>query len=155
MVRRYSWLVLVAVLLCGAVPLSASSTPPVAGQFAGIELCEQAVCGAAYFTGLFAGQFGSNPFAVGSIVVSVIHDPLPPPNAPANINGGAWQIKLLNGKSLGGYISGGTLINHNGDGTFLVTVNMVANVNGSGTLTFDGVLSHNTFPPTISGRIKQ
>jgi len=153
MVRRYSWIALVVVLVTAAVPVRASSTPSVNGQFAGVELCEQAVCGAAYFVGVYVGQFGSNPFAVGTITVAVKHDPLPPPYASADITGGGWSIKLLNGKTLSGIISGGTLFNTN-DGTFDVGVHMTVTTNGSGTLTFEGVLSHNTFPPTISGRIR-
>ena len=153
MVRRYSWIALVVILVVGAVPLRASSSPPVNGQFSGIELCEQAVCGAAYFYGTYFGQFGGNPFALGTIIVAVRHAPLPDPYDPAAITGGFWQIKLLSGKTLGGVISGGTLFNNN-DGTFGVGVNMLVTSNGTGTLKFEGVLSHNTFPPTIAGRIK-
>ena len=152
MVRRYSWLALVVVLVVGAAPLRASSLAPLQGQFVGVELCEQAVCGAAYFAGIFSGRVGLNPYAIGTIVVAVTHNPLPPPNTSTDVTGGQWQLRLLSGKTLTGTIAttGGTLYNNN-DGTFHVNVQML--INGGGTATFDGTLSHNTFPPTIWGSI--
>ena len=153
MVRRSSWLVLVAVLVCGAAPLRASSTPALRGQVALLELCQQTVCGAAYFYGVYAGQFGSNPLSVGTLLVRVTHTlPLPEPGVPGAVTGGAWQIKFLNGNAIGGLITGGSLSN-NDDGTFRVIVNMLATINGTGTNTFVGTLSHNTFPPTLLGRV--
>lgn len=152
MVRRYSWLALVVVLVLGAAPLRASSVPPLQGQFAGIELCEQAVCGSAIFVGLYSGQVGFIPHAIGTISVAVRHNPLPPPYTPADIIGGSWQLKLLNGAILGGPICSGSLYNKN-DGTFHVIVNMAVGSCATGTATFDGTLSHNTFPPTIWGNI--
>ena len=153
MVRRFSWLILVAVLVFGAAPLRASSTPALGGQVALIEFCEQAVCGAAYFFGLYAGQFGSNPHAVGTIIVRVTHTlPLPEPGVPGGVTGGAWLIKFLNGRTIGGIITGGALSN-NDDGTYQVIANMLATFNGTGTNTFVGTLSHNTFPPTLLGLV--
>ncbi len=42
-----------------------------------MELCEQAVCGSAIFVAIFSGQVGFNPHALGTIAVSVTHNPLP------------------------------------------------------------------------------
>ena len=154
MFRRLSPLALVVILAVGVVPLRASSVPQVRGAVAGIELCEQAVCGSAIFVGLFSGQVGINPFAFGTIVVAVNHDyPLPDPLTSAAVTGGAWQIKPIAGRKIGGVITGGSLYN-NDDGTFGVIANMLVTSGGSGTLTFEGTLSHNTFPPTIGGRIR-
>src|SRR5262245_18327594 len=153
MVRRSSWLILVAVLVCGAAPLRASSTPALGGQVVLVEYCEQAVCGAASFLCLYAGQFGTNPHALGTIIVGVRHSvPLPEPLEFGAITGGGWQIKFRNGRTIGGIITGGTLFNNN-DGTYGVHANMLVTVNGSGTVTFVGTLSHNTFPPTLFGRV--
>lgn len=149
MVRRYSWVALVAVLVLGAAPLRASSIAPLQGQFVGIELCEQAVCGAAYFTGIFNGLVGFN-YSIGSITVAVKHDPLPPPNTSGNVTGGQWQLKTFSGKTLSGGITDGTLFNNN-NGTFHVVIHMSVSTGGSAT--FEGTLSHNTFPPTIWGSI--
>jgi hypothetical protein len=155
MARRFSWFALVVVLVAGAAPLRASSIPWVQGQVAGIELCEQAVCGAAYFVGFFAGQVGFNPWAIGTIAVAVTHEtPLPDPNDFADVTGGRWQLQLLSGKTLAGAVTGGSLFNNNGDGTYHVIANMLVTRGGVGTLTFEGTLSHNTFPPTIGGQIK-
>jgi hypothetical protein len=156
--RRLSWIVLVMVLLVGAMPLRASTVPVIQGRVVGLELCEQAVCGAAIFTAVFGGQVGSNPRALGTIFVTVNHEvPLPPPNSSVNITGGLWQLQLLSGKKFAGILTGGSLTNHEGDGTFIVIADMLRLTNGSpdGTLTFEGTLSHNTFPPTIIGQILQ
>jgi hypothetical protein len=154
MARRFSWLALLVILVVSAAPMRASSVPaPIQGTVAGIELCEEATCGAAIFVTGFAGQVGGH-FAIGTILVSVVHElPLPGPNLSVNILGGAWRLTLLNGQTMSGILAHGTLLNNNGNGTFHVNVPMVITSGGVGGATFDGTLSHNTFPPTISGHI--
>lgn len=151
MARRFSWLAIAVVLLVGAAPLRASSLSPVAGVANGIELCEQAVCGSAIFVAIFSGQAGVNPHALGTIVVSVTHDPLPgDDDPPVNLTGGVWQLQVFFGGRATGLITGGTLAN-NGDNTFHVVAHMWSAATGA--LTFDGTLSHNAFPPTLMGGI--
>jgi hypothetical protein len=154
MARRHSWLLIALVLLVGAAPLRASSMPAVHGAANGIELCEQAVCGSAIFVALYSGQIGFNPHALGTIAVSVTHAPLPAPDdPPAALTGGLWVLQPLFGRPISGIIAGGTLDN-NGDNTFHVIAQMQLTSGGTGTLTFDGTLSHNAFPPTIKGSIQ-
>jgi hypothetical protein len=154
--RPLSLTLLVAVLFLGAIPLHADSVPLIQGRVTGIELCEQDVCGSAIFVGLFGGQVGSNLRSLGSVAVAVKHEPLPPPGGTADITGGLWQLQLLSGRKFAGDLTGGTLHN-NSDGTFDVVADMRLLAGGvpGGTLTFEGTLSHNTFPPTISGAILQ
>jgi len=154
MARRFSWLALFVVLVVSAAPIRASSVPPpLQGAVAGIELCEQATCGAAIFVAGFAGQVDGR-FAIGTITVAVRHElPLPGPNLSVNIIGGAWRLQLLSGRTISGILTGGTLFNNNGNGTFHVNTPMLITSGAVGAATFDGTLSHNTFPPTISGHI--
>jgi hypothetical protein len=155
MTRRFSWMVIVLVLVAGALPVRASSTPVIAGNISGIELCPQSVCGAAIFVGTFAGQVGSNPRAFGTVAVAMTHDQLPGPGQTAAITGGTWTIRLLSGRTFSGLaIGGGTLLG-NPDNTFAVSVDLLLTGGGVGTLTFDGLLSHRVFPPTIVGHISQ
>ena len=153
MTRRLSWLLIALVLFVGAVPLRASPPALLAGSANGIELCEQAVCGSAIFVAIFSGQAGFNPHALGTIVVSVNHTPLPDAEhpAPADLTGGFWQLQLFFGPKITGIITGGK-ISDNGDGTFHVVAQMLSATTGSST--FDGTLSHNAFPPTIKGTIQ-
>ena len=152
MTRRFSWLVVLIVLLLGAAPLRASSVPGIQGTANGIELCEQAVCGSAIFVAIFSGQVGFNPHVLGTIVVSVKHTPLPgDDDPPASLTGGVWQLQPLFGQKIAGIVTGGS-IDNNGDGTFHVIAHMFSPATGSST--FDGTLSHNAFPPTIKGNIQ-
>jgi len=152
--RRFSWIALVMILAAAAVPLRASSVPAIQGAVAGLEFCEQATCGAAIFAGVFNG-FVDGRRAFGSIAFAVNHEtPLPAPNATKLVTGGGWKIKLLNGTTFSGIVTGG-LLHNNDNGTFAVQANMQMLVGGSGPLTFNGTLSHNTFPPTIWGVITQ
>jgi hypothetical protein len=152
MARRFSWLAIAVVLLFGAAPLRASSLSPVAGKANGLELCEQAVCGSAIFVAIFSGQVGFNPHALGTIAVSVTHDPLPGvDDPPVNLTGGVWQLQVLFGGRATGIVTGGTLEN-NGDNTFHVVAHMLSAATGA--LTFNGTLSHNAFPPTLIGSIQ-
>jgi hypothetical protein len=153
MARRHSWLLIALILIAGAAPLRASSIPAIQGTASGIELCEQAVCGSAIFVALFSGQVGVNPHAFGTIAVAVMHAPLPDPDdPPAALTGGVWQLQPLFGRKVAGIVTGGTLDN-NGDNTFHVVAHMLITSGGAGTMTFDGTLSHNAFPPTIQGTI--
>ena len=152
--RRFSWFALVMILAAAAVPLRASSVPAIQGAVAGLEFCEQATCGAAIFAGVFNG-FVDGQRAFGSIAFAVTHEiPLPDPGATKNVTGGSWKIKLLNGTTYAGSVTGG-LLHNNSNGTFAVQANMQMLVGGSGPMTFIGTLSHNTFPPTIWGVITQ
>src|SRR5580765_6298308 len=107
MARRFSWLAIAVVLLVGAAPLRASSLSPVAGIANGIELCEQAVCGSAIFVAIFSGQAGPNAHALGTIAVSVTHDPLPgDDDPPVNLTGGVWQLQVFFGGRATGLVTG-------------------------------------------------
>lgn len=154
MKQRLSWLAIAVVVILGTMPVQASSIPRIRGAVAGIELCPQSICGAAVFVGLFRGQVGVNPLALGTMAVAVNHDPLPDVEDAAAITGGFWQLHLLNGRRFVGAVTGGTLFN-NGDNTYHVSVEMLLTSGGTGTLSFEGTLSHNSFPPTISGTISQ
>lgn len=153
MAQRRSWLFIALILIAGAAPLRASSIPAIRGSANGIELCEQAVCGSAIFAAIFSGQAGFNPHALGTIVVSVTHTPLPDAENPdpAHLTGGVWQLQPLFGPKIAGIITGGT-IEISGPGTFRVVAQMFSPATGSST--FDGTLSHNAFPPTINGTIQ-
>jgi len=153
--RGFSCFALIVILAAAAVPLRASSLPSIQGAVAGLEFCEQATCGAAVFAGLFKG-FVDGRLAVGTIAFAVTHEtPLPGPDVTKLVTGGLWRIQLLSGKTFSGIVTGGTLHNNSGDGTFSVQAAMQIVNGGIGGLTFTGTLSHNTFPPTISGFITQ
>jgi hypothetical protein len=154
MKRRLAF-VACAVLIVGAsITARASSLPVIQGGVAGIELCPQSLCGAAIFTGIFSGQVGIVRHAFGSITVAVTHEDLPDSGQTAGVTGGVWQIKLLGGRKIAGVITGGSLHN-NGNDTFHVIADMAITSGGIGTTTFEGTLSHQTFPPTIGGVISQ
>lgn len=149
--RRISMFVLLVILGIGSVTVRASSLPAIQGTVSGIELCPQYICGSAIFTGVFKGLVAGRP-AFGFVSVAVTHDPLPDPGESASINSGVWTIQLLSGRKFGGIATGGSLFN-NGNDTFQVSVDMLALSGATGTLTFAGLLSHQTFPPTIGGVI--
>ena len=151
--RGFSWFALVMILTAAVVPLRASSVPAIQGAVAGVEFCEQATCGAAVFAGLFRGVVDGR-LALGTIAFAVTHQiPLPGPDETKLVTGGVWKIHLLSGRTFSGIVTGGTLHNNSGDGTFSVQTGMLIVNGGTGGLTFTGTLSHNTFPPTISGFI--
>jgi hypothetical protein len=152
MLRRLS-LVLVLVLLAGSAPLRADSSPAINGEVSGLELCEQAVCGAAIFVGVYHGRVGFNPFALGLMSVAVTHEDLPEVTDTAAITGGVWRLRLLSGRLISGIVTGGVLENPRGDDTFDATVELLVTSGGSGTLTFEGLLDHTVFPPAVSGSL--
>lgn len=152
--KRFSSLAAFAIVLGLTVPMRASA-PPIQGSASGIELCEQAVCGSAIFVAIFSGQIGSTPHTLGTIAVSVTHEPLPGPNETAAIDGGVWALQPLFGRKITGLVTGGSLFNNDGDGTFHVIARMLVTSGPAGSMTFEGTLSHNAFPPTLVGQIGQ
>jgi len=135
-------------LLLAGAPARAASLPAIDAAAFGIELCPQSVCGAAIFTGLLNGRVGTTR-ASGSFAVAVTHEPLPDPGAQSAITGGVFDIRF-GLRSIHGLVTGGTLENL-GNNTFMVTITLIA-ADGS-ELTFEGLLNHNVFPPTIVGRL--
>ena len=88
------FIVIVAIAV-SSVTVRASSWPIISGQVSGIELCPQAWCGVAVFTGVFKGQVGFFP-AIGTIAVAVHHGPLPVvEDACTPIPDGVWTLKTL------------------------------------------------------------
>lgn len=145
------FIVIVAIAV-SSVTVRASSWPIISGQVSGIELCPQAWCGVAVFTGVFKGQVGFFP-AIGTIAVAVHHGPLPVvEDACTPIPDGVWTLKTLLRKFEG--VAAGELC-YNGDNTFRIDVGMQITSGGSGPLHFEGTLDHNVFPPTVKGQIKQ
>jgi hypothetical protein len=116
----------------------------------GIELCPQFICGSAIFTGVLSGEIAGIETSQGSFTVSVNHDDLPTTlGETVAITGGSFQLRAGT-RTFRGTIIGGTLTLA-APGEFAVRMLLVSPTAGS--LEFDGTLSHNTFPPTISGQI--
>jgi hypothetical protein len=151
--RALAGVSLCVVLLCGAVPVRADSVPIIQGAVAGLELCPQSLCGAAVFVGVFHGQVGARPNALGLIAVAVEHDPLPELTGDcAAITAGLWDLRVGLRRFVGS--ATGELC-YNGDNTYGLDVGMELLSGGSGQLFFAGTLDHNVFPPTIRGDITQ
>jgi len=145
--------VVIVAIAISSVTVRASSWPVVSGQVSGIELCPQSLCTAAVFTGLFKGQVGIFPNAVGTIAVAVHHGPLPVvEDLCTPIPDGVWVIRTLLRKLEG--VTAGQLC-YNGDNTFNIRVRMLITSGGTGPLNFEGTLDHNVFPPTVKGDITQ
>jgi hypothetical protein len=135
-------------LLFVAAPARAASTTDAAAF--GIELCPQSICGSAIFTGILSGTVAGINTRLGSFTVAVQHGDLPVvEGGTAPITGGVFQLRV-GLRTVRGVITGGELIS-NGDNTFTVSIDLLSN--SGQVLQFQGVLSHNTFPPTIVGRI--
>ena len=77
MKRLLAPLALAAILIATSVTVRADSLPVIEGAVSGIELCQQLDCGAAVFLGVFKGQVGVNPHAIGAIFAGITHDDLP------------------------------------------------------------------------------
>src|ERR671937_2386317 len=92
--RRAVALLTILLVVGGALPARAASTPVINAATYGVELCAQSMCGAAIFAGVLKGQVGSNPNAVGLFSVAVTHDPLPDPFQSAAITGGVFQFQV-------------------------------------------------------------
>lgn len=136
------------VLMCVAAPARAAA--PTDAFAYGIELCPQSICGSAIFTGILSGTVAGIHTSLGTFTVAVQHGDLPVLEGDtAPITGGAFQIRA-GLRTVRGVITGGQLIS-NGDNTFTVFMDLLSNAGQ--VLHFEGVLSHNTFPPTIMGRI--
>jgi hypothetical protein len=129
----------------------AESTPLVSGQFSGIELCPQFLCGEAIF--IYHGLFevdGTATRGFGSIHAN--HEPLPAAGGdPAAIEGG-WNLWTFQGSFKGSFA--GTLVN-NGDDTFTATGQLTLTEGGVGAIGVMVVLDHNTFPQTLTGELSQ
>jgi hypothetical protein len=150
--RRAFATVAFIVLLAGAGAVRADSFPPLSGAVHGIELCQQSVCGAAIFVGVFQGRVGINPKALGTIAVQVHHEPLPLPGHHAAITDGSWQF-LSGFRLITGGVTGDLFALN--DKQFIVTVTLSLEHGGIGDVSFVGLLDHNFFPPTIDGTITQ
>jgi hypothetical protein len=153
MKRAIAALVLFGVLAAGAVPVRADSVPVIQGAVSGLELCPQSLCGAAVFVGVFQGQVGFRPNALGLIAVAVQHDPLPVVAGDcASITEGLWDLRVGLRRFAG--TTAGELC-YNGDNTYAVSVGMQLLFGGTGQAFFTGTLDHNVFPPAITGVIAQ
>ena len=145
--------IVVIAIAVSSVTVRASSWPIISGQVSGIELCPQAWCGVAVFTGVFKGQVGFFQNTIGTIAVAVHHGPLPVvEDACTPIPDGVWTLKTLLRKFEG--VTRGELC-YNGDNTYHIDVDMQITSGGSGPLRFEGTLDHNVFPPTVRGQITQ
>jgi len=137
-----------------AAPPATSAAPAgLSGEAFGIELCPQAVCGAATFIGYFRGDVDGRA-AAGWWTIATRHDALPDAGASAGVTGGRWSLSMGGDRSAGA-VTGGSISN-NGDDTFAVTVALgpsVGRTDGGLSLTFTGTLDHRTFPFTARGTI--
>jgi hypothetical protein len=150
MKRYLLQLAVVALFLITVQPVRASS-PTIAGEISGVELCPETACGAAIFTGTFQGTVGNKP-TPGFFWVAVQHQPLPIfEGNPSAIFGGKWNLSTFWGK-FGGTVLGGNISN-NGNNTFNVSVTL--ELTSGGTVLGAAVLNHNDFPPTVEGKLFQ
>jgi hypothetical protein len=154
MKRGIAFAVILLTLAIGSRAVEAASSPVINVNTLGIELCPQSICGAAIFTGLLQGQVGGNDHALGTFAAALTHDPLPDPGNPADLTGGVFEFRIGLRRIRGVVLPGGTLFN-NGNNTFAVDATLFITSGGSGTLHFQGILNHNTFPPTIIGTASQ
>jgi hypothetical protein len=137
-------------LLILVAPLHAAIGTTDADAF-GIELCPQSICGSAIFAGILNGEVAGIQASPGSFAVSVTHEDLPTSEGDtAAITGGSFQLRAST-RTFKCVITGGTLVGTNDPDVFGVTILLASPRTGA--LEFDGVLSHKTFPPTISGHI--
>ena len=155
MKKSICMLALVAALLVGSPSLWAqSSTPTIQGGVQGIELCPQFICGFAAFTGVFQGQIGGNPSALGLISAAMTHDDLPTEiGAWSEIRRGVWELRTLT-RRIRGAVTGGR-ITYIGGNIFQISIAMELRSGGSGVVVFSGFLNHNTPIPTFGGNLLQ
>ena len=151
MKRFLCQLVVVALFLIAVQPVRASS-PAIAGEISGVELCPETACGAAIFTGTFQGTVGNKP-TPGFFWVGVQHDTLPTPGNAVPIFGGKWSLSTFWGK-FGGTVLGGNISN-NGNNTFTVNVTLELTSGEASQLLGEAVLNHNDFPPSVEGKLSQ
>jgi hypothetical protein len=151
MKRYLCQLGIVALFLIAVQPVSASS-PTIAGEISGVELCPETACGAAIFTGTFQGTVGNKP-TPGFFWVAVQHQTLPTAGNSSPIFGGKWSLSTFWGK-FGGTVLGESIFN-NGNNTFNVSVTLELKNDGTVKLLGEAVLNHNDFPPTVEGKLFQ
>ena len=131
-----------------------SSVPTIQGGVQGIELCPQFICHAAIFTGVFQGQVGLNPNAVGIITAAMTHEDLPTEIGDwAAITGGAWELRTLT-RRIRGVVNGGR-ITYLGNDIFAISIEMELRSGGVGVIAFGGFLDHTTLIPTFGGNLVQ
>jgi hypothetical protein len=128
------------------------SSPVIAGEVSGVELCPEFACDAAIFTGNCDCLINKRQ-TIGFFWVSIKHEPLPDPDQSSEIVGGRWNLTTLRGK-FSGRVREGTIVN-NGDDTFNVTATLSLQKGGKGDLIVSGVLDHTEFPPTFEGELVQ
>jgi hypothetical protein len=151
MMRR-SWVLAGATVLLWS-GVVAGSQPVITGKVEGMETCPQSSCGSAQFLGTSQLQVGATQ-GKGGFLVQVNHGPIPLlPGGSSPITGGQWAISANQTVFTGG-VSTGSLVN-NGNNTFTVTLTLLVAGGGTGTLSFTGILDHNTLPPTIVGIVTQ
>ncbi|HXV78799.1 MAG TPA: hypothetical protein VEG60_02860 [Candidatus Binatia bacterium] len=150
--KRYLCQLGVLALLLITVQQVRASSPTIAGELSGVELCPETACGAAIFTGTFHGTVGNRP-TPGFFWVAVQHDTLPAPGNTSAIFGGKWSLSTFWGK-FDGTVLGGNIFN-NGNNTFNVGVILELQSGGTAELLGEAVLNHNDFPPTVEGKLFQ
>lgn len=147
--------IMLLIVLASVRPAQAASIPVINVNALGIELCPQFICDAAIFAGILHGEVGSNDNALGSFVVAVTHEDLPPDFQFADITGGVFEFRFGLRRIRGVVLPGGKLFN-NGDNTFGVGMVLVLTSPGTSGFAFArGVLDHNTLIPTIAVRVTQ
>jgi hypothetical protein len=97
----------VALFLIAVQPVRASS-PTIAGEISGIELCPEIACGAAIFNGTFQGTVGNKP-TPGFFWVAVQHEALPA--AGNNTFNVSVTLELKSGGT--GQLLGAIVLDHN------------------------------------------
>jgi hypothetical protein len=145
----------ILLVLTGWARPAQASIPFINLQALGLELCEQAVCGAAIFAGLVHGQVGSNANALGTFAVAVNHTTLPPTpdSPPALVVGGAFDFRFLLRRIRGEIVEGLIIRNNDDPNTFSVGALLNITSGGSGTLLALIQLDHNVFPPRVTAEV--
>ncbi|HET9220204.1 MAG TPA: hypothetical protein VFR18_24710 [Terriglobia bacterium] len=143
------------ILLCAATAASAQSSDPVInGEVQGVELCPQFICGAALFSGVFKGQIGGNPNAVGLITAAMTHGDLPTVmGGSTDIYFGAWELRTLT-RRIRGAVLGGRIV-YLGNDIFAIRILLDLRSGGGGFVVFEGLLNHQTLIPTFGGDLHQ
>lgn len=155
MKRRVSGFVGLVLLTIATTSLIAASIPSITGRISGVELCPQSVCGEAVFSGSFSGRVDHAPtYGVFWVGATWSGDLSTTVGGTTDITGGTWMINTQEG-IFSGTIENGGVLTYIGHNKYDVNLTMDVASGGTGTLTFDGVLDHNPFPPTITGKITQ
>lgn len=115
--RKYLLLIVVLTWITVTATPALASSPSIAGEIAGIEICPQFVREAAVFNGTCDCEIDKWQ-TIGFFWVSIQHDPLPPAFHSSAILGGKWNLTTLRGKFSGRVVEGS--ITNNGNSTFNV-----------------------------------